>query len=279
MKVKNISYPHPVLGNGDDVQGTFDPYYTRASGRDVIALRFDFKLKNKTLEKLIKEKKAVYTVEAECSSTFYRTSFATSEREAVFEIKADKVRDEVSLGFFIRATESIKKYVVEGCHDDYKGFTSEISSGDVLAVAGYSEFVVEKDFDPLKPSISSFIAIKQGQHERGIALIDYDDPDKIVIKLPKADWRNWRTIINRDPAKPVLHAAIVLPVLADAIALVEKGDEQSRDYHWFKRLRIILDEKGFAGENALTAAQKILQQPIERALNGMVELSNQDAGD
>lgn len=278
MKVKNISYPHPVLGNEDDVSGKFDPSYTRAMGRDLVALRFEFKLQNKTLEKLLKEKRAVFTVEVECASTFFRTVFSTYEKEAVFQIDAAKIREAVSLGFFIRATEPIKNYVIDGCHPDYKGFSFEIDPGDVLAIAGYSEFIAEKDFDPLKPSISSFIAIKENtKREHGLMEVDYDDPEKITIRLAKSDWRNYLAVKTRKSAASVLHASIVLPVLADAILLVEKGDELSQDSHWFKRLNIILEQKSLSDEKSpLVAAQKILQLPIERGLGGMIELSDQE---
>ena len=50
MKVRNISYPHPVLNNEDDVQGSFSPRSKHRLGREKIQLTIEFELKNKRLK-------------------------------------------------------------------------------------------------------------------------------------------------------------------------------------------------------------------------------------
>ena len=70
--------------------------------------------------------------------------------------------------------------------------------------------------------------------------VDYSDHDKIVIKLPQEDWENYKLVKGRRPHVPVLHAGIVLPVLAEAIGLVRKNDDETRGSYWFQRLQIIL---------------------------------------
>ena len=62
MKAKNISYPYPVLGNEDDVQGKFDVSFKHALRREEVILKVTFKLGSKTLEKLIKEQAAAYVI-------------------------------------------------------------------------------------------------------------------------------------------------------------------------------------------------------------------------
>lgn len=269
MKVKNISYPHPVLGNEDDVQGAFNVKFFHGLGRDKISLRIKFELKNKTLESLIKEKKAFFAVEIECNSTFYRGAFSTFSQEGNFAINAQKLREHVLAKFFIRAAEPIKNYSIDGCHDDYKGFSFDINKGDVLAIGGATSFIAEKEFDPLKPAVSSFMAIRKGNEPKGPMVVDYGDPEKIIVKLSRNDWEKYQNIKGRQWVAPVLHSSIVLPVLADAVRLVHDNDEDARDTHWFKRLETILEQKNLPMDMPLDAAQHILSAPVSRSLGSI----------
>ncbi|MFZ3011404.1 MAG: hypothetical protein WA060_00160 [Minisyncoccia bacterium] len=275
MKAKNISYPYPVLGNDDDVEGKLDASFKHMLKRDNIILKSRFSLKNKTLEKLIKEKKAIYTVEVECPSTFFRKLFSTFEPEADFVLPSTIVREHVSVGFFIRATDNIPKYEIVGCHSDYKGFKFDVGPGDVLALGGFTSFIAEKDFDPMQPAVSSLIAIKQGNNDTGPMEIDYSQ-DKIFIKLSHKDHKNYSQIKGQATIAGVLHSSIVLPVLTDAIRLVNENNEETQDRHWFRRLEVILRQQELSDEDPLISSQKILRSPIERCLAGLVETTEAD---
>jgi hypothetical protein len=211
----------------------------------------------------------------ECPSTFYRKLFSTFEPEADFILLSTVVREHVSVGFFIRATEAIEKYEVAGCHPDYAGFTSTVGPGDVLALGGYTSFIAEKDFDPMQPAVSSLIAIKQGNKDAGPMEIDYSQ-DKIFIKLSRQDHKNYSQIKTKTTIAGVLHSSIVLPVLADAIRLVDGGDEETQDRHWFRRLEVILRQQDIAKQDPILSAQKLLRSPIERCLAGLVETAEAD---
>ena len=269
MKVKNVSYPHPVLGNEDDVRGSFGIKFFHKQGRDKILLRTEFDLKNKTIASLVRDKKAFFSAEVECNSTFFRKSVTSYERELSAEIDAPRLREQVAVKFFVRATEQLPSYAPEECHEDYRGFTFEINKGDVLAVGGATSFIAEKEFDPLRPAVSSFMAIRQGSDSKGPIVIDYGDPEKIIIKLSKTDWGRYQNIKGRKWMAPVLHSSIVLPVLADAVRMVHNNDEEASETHWFKRLEKILTEKRLSMDMPLDAAQRILSEPIARGLESL----------
>lgn len=274
MKAKNISYPYPVLGNDDDAKGIFDVSFKHALRRDEVVLKTSFKLENGTLEKLMKQGKAVFSAEVECPGTFLRKTFITHERSAEFSIPADAVRGHISVAFYIRAVEPVLRYEIDGCHPDYKGFKFDLSAGEVLAIGGFTSFDAEKDFDPLRPAISSLIAIKPGTHKDGPMAIGYNE-DKILIKLSRNDYANYSAIKGRTLLAGVLHASIVLPVLADAIRLVMDKDEESQGMHWYRRIEIILRQQQLEDEDPLSAAQKILKSPVERCLSGLAEADDE----
>ena len=278
MKAKNISYPYPVVGNEDDVpNGVFKiAQFKHALRKDKIACKVKFELKNKVLQDLIADKKAAFTVEIECNSTFYRTLAKTFDREIEFSLEATRVREMIGASFYVRAIKPMTDYLPDGSHPDYKGLSFDISPGDVLAVGGYTSFVAEKDFDPLRPSVSSFITIDGRKDKRGPMVVEYSDHEKIIIKLSQEDWGNYKLIKGRKPYVSVLHAGIVLPVLADAISLVQKGDDETKGNYWFQRLEVILEQNKLLEAEPLLAAQEILKYPITRALESLAAPAQED---
>ena len=117
----------------------------------------------------------------------------------------------------------------------------------------------------MQPAVSSLIAIKPGTHAAGPISVDYSK-DKIFIKLSKADYSNYVAVKGRTTVAGILHASIVLPVLADAIGLVADRDEESQSTHWYRRLEIILRQQGLPEDDPLLSAQRMLKSPVERCL-------------
>lgn len=270
MKVKNISYPYPVLGNADDMSGEFKVRFFKTLRRDKIELRVIFELKNKTIEQMIAKKQAVFTAEVECNNAFFRQTFSTSQQEAVFELPAGKLREQVVVRFFVRSLKAVKKYTAAGFHADYKGINDfEIRPGDILAAGGLTVFIAEKDFDPLRPLISSFMAIKEGDQKNGPMFADYSDDEKIVIKLSKSDWRRYQEAKSRKWVADVIHSSIVLPVLVEAIMHVRDGNDDMSNAHWFQRLQAILQDQNLPDDDPLYSAQQILRSPVERSLESI----------
>ena len=271
MKVNAKSYPHPVLGNEDDLAGSFDVDFRYQLGRKEIALQPSFSIKSPAIDELIRKNKASYFIEVECRSTFFRTCFATQKPMERFSIPAARVRERVTVGFFVCADEDINGYRPSDCHPDYEGTAFDVEKGDVLAAGGFSSFIAEKDFDPLRPPVSSFMAIREGRHHEGPMEVDYDE-EKITIELSKTDWREYAGIRNQKHAEGVLHAAIVLPVLVSAVQHVQSGNADYEGKNWFGRLQTILETKGLRERDPLEAAQKILDNPVTRALSGFTAL-------
>jgi len=148
MSVNSKSYPHPVLGNEDDVRGSFDVEFRYELSRESVVLDAIYKLKNNAIEDLIKKEKASFVLEAECRSSFFRAVRSSKNAEERWILPARLLRERVSVNFFICADTDIKNYAPGDCHPDYEGFSFEIESGDVLALGGGCSFIAEKSFDP-----------------------------------------------------------------------------------------------------------------------------------
>lgn len=265
MKVKNISYPHPVLGNNDDVSGSFKSKFYHTLGREKVSLRTEFELENNTLKNMIWEKKAVFSIEVECNNTFYRNSFTTSKYESKFFIDARRLREYVTIKFFVRASERIENYEIEGSHSDYNDFKFDIDKGDILAFGGMISFIAEKEFDPLRPAVSSFMAVREGPEPSGPIAVDYEDPEKIYVILSKKDWGNYQRLKDRQGVASLLHSFVVFPVLVDAIRMIEKEDDIIENTHWAKRIETIITQKNLSLDSPVDTAQRMLDSPVDRS--------------
>ncbi len=273
MSVEIKSYPHPVLGNGDDLGGHFRVTdFAYELRKDEIVLNPTYSLKNAGLEELISKGKALFVCRVESRSTFFRSSFSTRKNIDQFVFPAKYVRDKVTVTFYICADEYLEDYRPTDCNPDYgKNPNFGLDKGDILAVGGYTNFLAIKEYDPLRPPISSFFSIRPGNDLEGPMQVDYDAA-KITVILSKEDWRSYTKIKNQTLIAGILHAAIVFPVLVDAIHKVQSNDSNYESQAWFERLEDVLDKKGLREKEAILSAQKILDDPETRSFSSILAL-------
>lgn len=274
MKVNAKSYPHPVLGNGDDLGGIFRVEMTYELSRDAVTLNPVFVLKNAGIEELIKKNRASFVAEVECRSTFYRRSFSTRNLSEKISIPAKLLRERVTVNFSVCADQDMRGYKPTDAHSDFSGASPfELEAGDILAVVGQISFTADKSFDPLRPPVSSFMSIREGSHHEGPMQLDYES-EKVTIILSKADWKEYLGVRGQKPVQGILHSAIVLPALVGAICKVQSGADDCHDMNWYGRLDSILDAKSLKDKDPFEAAQIILENPASRGFSGINALIN-----
>lgn len=271
MRINAKSYPHPVLGNEDDISGSFKVDFNYELGRENVVLGVTFILDNVSIEKLIKSNKASYIVEVECRSTFFRTSLPSSSSIARYEIPARMLRERVTVGFYVCSATTISDYRPEGAHSDYGKAVFTIDPGDVLAAGAYSTFIAEKAFDPLRPPVSSFMSVVEDGRQQGPMEIDYELP-KITINLSKEDYKNYKSLRGQHATVGVLHGAVAFPVLVDAIYKVQHEADEYEEKNWYGRLSTILEARSLLGKEPFEAAQIILANPATRSFLGVNSL-------
>ena len=134
MKINNISFPHPVLGIGDDVNSSAG--FASPPHVDEQADRFIFKIKtnleDKNIEKYIQNKNAIYTCEVSCVTTLYRKCFQSVDGSFSIDIPKSFLAGVVSFQFFITATKKFI-YTNKNFHPDYANSEFALEMGDLLA--------------------------------------------------------------------------------------------------------------------------------------------------
>jgi hypothetical protein len=230
----------------------------------MITLDYEFEVTNPTLRELIDKKQAAIVMQVNCSSTFYSKTFDVYDLKNAITIPCAELREKVFVYFYVCALEDLPDYLPVGSHPDYEGFSFAIEKGDVLAVGNSTSFIAEKTFDPLNAPLNSLFRIQSGTHKNSTR-VDLDQ-DKILITLPEDDYRLYWEAFKRKQTD-LIHVIIVYPVLIEALNIMN-GPEGS-DYEprtWYERINQICIDRAINREEALSAAQAILANPLGRGL-------------
>lgn len=262
MVENQISYPHPVLGNGDDVViGDISPVVNYEISDEAIYLEVvNLTCGNEDIDKLLAEGSAEWHLRIQCSRTYMRENFSTAESSLDIRLKGEDYEGFVDIEVSVVAKSLIESYSPAGLHNDYLNESFDIGPGKVLGIGQNFRFHVDKVYDPLRAPVSSLLRITEGTHKDGPFTLALDD-DLIIISLSKSDWREYAGV--RDRLSSVVHSAIVLPALVEAILNVDLYQETL----WSGRLKDILEARNINANEQLLAAQEILGNPIARTFS------------
>lgn len=280
MEIKNKLYPHPVLreNNDDYINSSFemDLSYERDIKR--LKLNINFKLNNKTLEKMLLDEKVEYVVHIECPKTSYRRIITTTEKILSENLKDENILGKIQVTSFIVVKENILNYENESFNPDYFGMKFNLEKGTILAIGDSYKIDVDKEKESLGnvPSIFT-ICKKMTTDEIGIN-IEYN-MDKIRIDLNISDYEKYTQLVSTSTQFiDVINSSLIFPILVYVFEkLKNEFDEiEENDYRWFKALKNIFEKYGyrfnqelFENETSLQLAQKVLDFPFSKSLNAL----------
>lgn len=278
MKFNNLSFPHPVLGIGDAVDGISDflndPVISVSA--DSYKIEIECNLVNLDLEALIEESTAEFLCEVTCTNTIFRNSFKSTSSKIEFEIPKKSVRGKVEFICLLVLKRKLSGYSNRDANKDYGDLKFDLDEGDILAVIGEFTFDADIKYEKLK-AVSSFMEVVENPE------LEYTNIDlkkaKIEIQLPTNDYDIYKssTIAQEFKYAAIFHSSMVLNALLVALYSLDGYD----DYLWAKALKyrlesedqfkeLTVDEK----ENIPEIAQRLLGNPFSRLLNALQIINN-----
>ena len=269
MKLSQRSYPHPVVGNRDDVPGAaFQATVEMSSDRENVYVDVATKCSSSTINRLIADGAARHVLHVECSNTLFRRAFDFAETTKRISIPAESLNDVVEVNVFVRATHDASGYAVDAAHPDYGNAKFQVREGDILAVGEGHIFHIESHFDSLS-RIGSIMQIEEATEDGDLPLrVDFNG-DKIRIILAKSDFKDYKLLKAQEGVSAALTTTIVLPVLVEALHFWKSGEAGADDdsLRWMRALRTQIAVLELSAEtDNLVLAQKLLELPLKRAL-------------
>jgi len=273
MKFNDVSFPHPVLGIGDDINSNigFNPEPQIISGINSYSITINCEHNNKDLTDLVNSLHAEFFCEATCSNTLYREIFKSSSKLIEFEIPKKQVKGKIDFICAIVAKLPMANYHNSKSHIDYNGYEFEIETGDILAYFGKFSFDADIKYEKLK-AVSSFMEVVENKDPKA----EYTNVDlsknKIEVQLPTEDYKIFanESISKEQKFAPVFHSSIVLNALMMALYNFDKHKELL----WAKVIEYRLkNEKQFESmsinekEDIPEIAQRLLGNPFRRVIS------------
>lgn len=275
------SYPHPVLGNGDDfTAGRFallENTVRYSVDTERIRIQGTFELEHETLQAMLAAKEAALVIRLDCQKTSYRHVHVASEAAFDIELPADSVRSKIELEALLVARRDLPDYRPQHVNPLYgPDPTFFVQDGDLLAFAGAVNLPVNLRFDPLTSPLGSIIRIQAvtDRTEVGLDLVPAGDrPEYFVILVPQDMWET----VSNYRATPAIVASLVLPSMVEVLHLMRQaaGDEGSeiRATDWYGNLSTLLQQRQLDLDgDLLEIAQKLLSPEREgRRLNPITQ--------
>lgn len=253
-----IPYPYPVLGNNEEIEGSFTPSMTYSLTPAEITLKVQMELSNNYFRNLIEEGRASFLIDVSCARTYFRKTYKTTANYITINEPAETMRGKVDVAFYICTNEALDDYCPAGGEFFY------VESGDIIALGGDASFSAEKEYDPLKAPVRSIIKIMRTESRQDEFSVNYDADEYITIHMPKEMHELYTGI--RSGATDVLHSAIVLPALMDAITVAKEPEYSGNS--WALKLREICESRNIDPDaDPIVIAQKILDNPVNRSLS------------
>lgn len=277
MKLSSRSYPYPVVGNRDDVPGAaFQAALEMTTDRQAVYIDTLIKCSSKTINDLVKKGDACFVVHIECSNTLYRKAFEFTEENHRLQIPSDNLNDAVEINIFTRAKKNLSGYRVDKAHADYGSVSFSVEKGDIIAVGESHVFYIESPFDALSP-IGSIMQITETHKDGDQPMQVQYSGQKILIELSKKDFDDYKRLKGVDGVSTALTMSIVLPVLVDAIHLLQ-ASEGDDDLRWVRSLRRRIESVGMKKDgDPLEIAQRILELPLKRTFASARRLAEADS--
>jgi hypothetical protein len=257
-----LSYPHPVLGNADDVTvGRIDPEVTFRATDEIVTLNIrTLVTANPTLDELLRNGSATWRIRVQCARTYFRHDFLTCASTCDITLDGHDLDGRVDVDITLFTANPVPGYLPVGAHLDYGTTTFNLAGGEVLGTGPVFSFDVDKEFDPLRAPVASIMRISKGEHEEGPFRVVLED-EFIELVLSQQDWNRYAGVKERAPG--VLHVALVVPALTEALRrLTEFAGRR-----WADRLRAIVEAREVDVTQPVDAAQILLNQPLARAFD------------
>ena len=276
MKIKNISFPYPVLGIGDDIVPLPSMQVKQSADRFNYTFDIDYTMENEDIKKLVENDFAEYTCEVDCSKTNYRISFKSKSPNLHIELSRQDVMGEIRFFNTIALRKPIKGYSNSQAHEDYKGFTIDLGLGDILAYLGEFSYDAEIKYDKLH-AVNSFMEIKE---LASLESPQYDlTGDKIIILLPAKLFKTYKEKIRGPKYANIVHASLVYNALMYALYNYEEynGKIWARTLYYRVNsepnlMKYHLDEP----TDIPKLVNELLGNPYERLFDSLVSMTKEE---
>lgn len=242
------------------------------------SLQFKIRLKQKNdeISKFIRQGKAEYVCEINCSRTFYRECHHQASPVFEIEVPRKNVSGRIEFDMFVTVKTPIEKYHNSQFNPDYDGEYFDMEPGDVLVAFPSASYNLDIKYDKLYAA-GSFMQIANGGDDNRPTWFNISG-DKILIMLPPKMFKVYdeRIRVQRDYIE-IIHSSIVFNALVFALYHINEQEYDGKQWSESIKYRVRTESalKGFDitdTTRVFELAQTLLDDPYQRLFNHLCEI-------
>lgn len=261
-----FSFPHPVLGLGDDLSGGFETrmeVVRDAASRSICFRNIDYRISNDYISGLVAKGFAQYAIKVYCSSTLRTWTFHDPDPQGGFCIDENELHGSAEIQVFVVASQNITAYNDASFNSNFAGHSFNVQAKEVLAIAGKLTLPIEKTDE--KRGLGNIFAFFE--QEEGKPMRFSFDQDKIHIYYPKQNVIP-NAVFHTKPW--TAYSIFIVPALTEAFRLLSDEDEMHRyeSSEWFSVINTLLPREKWSAMEPFENAQLLLKDtlPVLRSL-------------
>jgi len=270
------SFPHPVLGNSDDIiDGKF---IINARGRAING-QYEYKIiadigtQNKEYDNLIENNQAVILIDIYCQQTLYKHSTTSTEKTIPLTFDHADLRGIVELTAYLIATEDITNIRFEKQSRFFGDAEFRIDKGDWIGVSNKIKHYVDPPFekDDFNNKIPIIIIKTDKNSNKNFFKVKWAD-DQLVVLIPDKLYKKWSPY-NISRYNYINWCSIILPVLTEAIYKIDSGEYiQLQDLKWYYVVQQELEKLDLGELDSSAKAQILLDGPFNKMIQQLKPL-------
>ncbi len=263
MFTEGYSFPHPVLGNEDDMSGEFNVSFhvVRTDDRRIQFSDVSVEITNPYIMRQVEEGKAKCLVKVYCSSTLSTWVFAAA---GSFDINEDELINKAEIQAFIITQSEISNYSNVTFNSQYGDEFFSVSKNEVIGISGKVTIQIPKVSEKLGlGNIFKFYA-----HETQKPIEFEYHHDKIHINYPVTENGDHPPNMLFSNSPWTAFNIFIVPALSEALRYAEEDPDDSSQWEWYSVVDQLLPSELRKGNN-FADAQRILQKglPVLLAYN------------
>ncbi len=251
-----ISYPYPVLGNENSIEGDF---FVKLSLKRIVGGELEIKpeeiiISNADIKNLVKNGDAKVILRLYSPSCFYSDCFEITEDKSIM-IDENNLINKCEAEALIVLTNELN-YKLDSFTEDYKRYSFSLGKNDIIGISEGLSWEVPRQYEK-KTSDSIFkwaMHPKESDSKEKVQFLF--DQDEIHILYPYNK--------DVDPVKLMFRSktysaywALVIPALTEAfrIILSIKEKDEFESFRWFHYLEQVIGLRGLESQDPFDLAQ------------------------
>lgn len=216
MSLNSFLYPHPILGNSDDIMielGEDCVSAVVATTNDNHNYRFVLKIKDPTILDIIARGKAAYAVNVKCRNSLYQDRVISASNELIIKIPRTYALGRVDFEIFVIATEAFT-YHNPNANPIFMDCSFEVNPGDPLVFFPPKWDNLDITYHTLKHYSSILVPVPNDKLQDNDILVETNE--KIEVNLSRNTFNLFKEV-NKEKNSPEIISSIVQTALTTAL--------------------------------------------------------------